>query len=75
MIQKEGNLHLNAIRSIAKDTGFTEEDVGFVYVTTLEELEKQARIKDYLTVLVIKEVKNMLAKYMESGFTELSIKS
>lgn len=68
VIQKEGNLHLNAIRSIAKETGFTEEDVGFVYMTTLEKLKKQARIKDYLTVLVIKEVKDLLLKSMESGW-------
>ncbi|HJW86077.1 MAG TPA: DUF3562 domain-containing protein [Candidatus Brocadiaceae bacterium] len=67
MIQKEGNLHLNAIRSIAKETGFTEKDVGFVYETILEKLKEHARIKDYLPVLVIKEVKDMLMKSMESG--------
>lgn len=65
MIQKEGNLHLNAIRSIAKDTGFAEEDVAFVYMMTLEKLTKRARIKDYLTVLVVKEVKSMLVKSIE----------
>ena len=67
MIQKEENLHLNAIRSIAKETGFTEDDVGFVYETILEKLKEHAKIKDYLTVLVIKEVKDMLLKTMESG--------
>lgn len=67
MIQKEGNLHLNDIRSIAKKTGFTEEDVGFVYETILEKLKEHAKIKDYLPVLAIKEVKDMLLKSMESG--------
>ena len=67
MMLKEGNLHLNAIRSIANETGFTEKDVCSLYMMTLETLTKQARIKDYLTVLVIKEVKNMLVKSKESG--------
>ena len=67
MMLKEGNRHLNAIRSIAKETGFTEKDVCSLYRMTLETLTKQARIKDYLMVLVIKRGKNMLVKSKESG--------
>ena len=67
MRQKDGNLQLDVIRNIARETGFTEKDVCSLYLMTLETLTKQARIKDYLTVLVIKEVKNMLVKSKESG--------
>ena len=67
MIQKEEHLHWNAIRSIAKETGFTEEDVGFVYETIFDRLKEHAKIKDYLPVLVIKEVKNMLLKSVKSN--------
>ena len=37
--EKEEKLHLNAIRSIAKETGFPEDDVGLVYETALEKRE------------------------------------
>lgn len=65
--EKEEKLHLNAIRSIARETGFPESDVGLVYETALEKLKEHAKIKDFLPVLVKREVKDMLLKSIESG--------
>ncbi len=65
--EKEEKLHLNAIRSIAKETGFPEEDVGFVYETALEKLREHSKIRDFLPILVKREVKDMLLKSIESG--------
>jgi hypothetical protein len=65
--EKEEKLHLNAIRSIARETGFPEADVGLAYGRALEKLKEHAKIKDFLPVLVKKEVKDMLLKSAESG--------
>ena len=65
--EKEEKLHLNAIRSIAKETGFQEDDVGLVYETALEKKRGHAKIKAFLPILVKREVKEMLLKSIESG--------
>lgn len=65
--EKEEKLHLNAIRSIARETGFPEADVGLVYERALEKLKEHAKIKDFLPVLVKRKVKDMLLKSVESG--------
>lgn len=65
--EKEEKLHLNAIRSIAKETGFPEEDVGLVYETALEKKRDHAKIKAFLPILVKREVKEMLLKLTEPG--------
>lgn len=70
--EKEEKLHLKAIRSIAKETGFPEEDVGSVYETMLEKLREHAKIKDFLPVLVKREVKDLLLKSIESGHEGIS---
>ncbi len=63
----EEKLHLNAIRAIAKETGIPEEKVGLIYEAALEKMKEHARVKDFLPILVKREVMGMLLKLTESA--------
>lgn len=52
--------HLDAIRRLADSLGKPLEVVQSLYERELERLSPDARVKDYLTVLVTRRVKDQL---------------
>lgn len=58
--------HCRAIRMLAKDTGVPEEKVQVIYETMLCSLKERARIKDYLVILISRNVKDMIKGGMSS---------
>ena len=59
--EKEKRQHVSAINSISRETGIPDEDVTLLYEEILERYRSDARIKDFLSILVSKEVKDMLS--------------
>lgn len=59
--EKEKRKHVNAIHRISIETGISEETVALLYEETLERYRSDARIKDYLSILVSREVKDLLS--------------
>jgi len=53
----EKRQHLSAIHNLAIDLRISEDFLQKVYETELNSLKAQAKIKDFLTVLVIKRIK------------------
>jgi hypothetical protein len=51
-----------AIEGLAKETNSATEQVEKAYAETLERLSADARIRDFLTVLTIKNVRELLRK-------------
>jgi len=51
---------------LAKDTGVPEEKVQVIYETMLCSLKERARIKDYLVILISRNVKDMIKGGMSS---------
>lgn len=58
----EKRSHLNAVKMLAGDFNISEEEITNIYEIELEKLNKEARIKDFLSVLVIRRVKEILLK-------------
>ena len=58
--------HSRAIRMLAKDLGIPEEEIQIIYETMLCSLKERARIKDYLVILISRNVKNMIKGGMSS---------
>ena len=52
--------HLRAIQMLAKDLRIPEEEVQLLYETMLCSLKEQARIKDYLAILISRNVKDII---------------
>jgi len=52
--------HSRAIQMLAKDLRIPEEEVQLLYETMLCSLKEQARIKDYLAILVSRNVKDII---------------
>jgi hypothetical protein len=61
--QKERARHQAAIHYLARELGFPEPEVGRVYERELVRLNSQARVKDFLTVLVGRRVKEDLRQH------------
>ena len=55
--ETERRQHLTAIHNLALDLGISEESLRQFYEKELLSLKEHARLKDYLTVLVIKKLK------------------
>jgi hypothetical protein len=53
----EKRQHLSAIHYLATDLGMPEDYLRQLYENELMSLKEQARIKDYLSVLVIKRMR------------------
>jgi len=51
---------------LAKDLGIPEEEIQIIYETMLCSLKERARIKDYLVILISRNVKNMIKGGMSS---------
>jgi hypothetical protein len=60
--EKEKTEHIQAVRFLAENGGFSEEDVLAVYEQVLEGLRHEAIIKSFLTVLVSRRVRDILQK-------------
>ena len=56
----EHRLHSQAIQMLARDLGRPEEEIRRNYETVLCSLKERARIKDYLVILVSRNVKDMI---------------
>lgn len=56
----EKKQHDLAVRKLSEDLSVSEEEIRALYETELGRIKSNARIKDYLTVIVMREVKNML---------------
>lgn len=54
--------HFRAIEMLAKDVSMPAEEIRVLYERLLYTLKETARIKDYLTILVSRNVKFLLRK-------------
>ena len=57
---KEYQLHSQAIHSIADQYHYNDEEIREIYEDILEDLQADARCKQYLSVLVMRHVKELL---------------
>ncbi|MGO9612575.1 MAG: DUF3562 domain-containing protein [Dissulfurispiraceae bacterium] len=58
--------HSRTVRMLARDLGIPEEEIRMLYETMLCGLKERARIKDYLVILISRNVKNMIRGGMSS---------
>ncbi|MGD0883977.1 MAG: DUF3562 domain-containing protein [Thermodesulfovibrionales bacterium] len=58
--------HSRAIQMLARDLRIPEEEIQTLYETMLCSLRERARIKDYLAILVSRNVKDMIRGDMSS---------
>lgn len=56
----EQRLHSQAIQMLARDLDRPEEEIRRNYETILCSLKERAKIKDYLVILVSRNVKDMI---------------
>ena len=56
----EEKLHRNAIQSLVRETGMPAEAVSSLYESVFARLKHHAKIKEYLPILVSREVKDIL---------------
>lgn len=56
----EERQHSNAIEMIAMHTGIPADEVRRFYIIVLERFKRQARVKDFLTILVSRRVEYLL---------------
>ena len=58
----ERKQHLRTMQRLAEDLHIPEEEIQILYETMLCSLKERARIKDYLAILVSRNVKTMIKK-------------
>lgn len=58
--ESEEKLHQGAIRALERETHIPERDIGPVYESVLQGFVKTARVRDFLPILVSREVKDIL---------------
>jgi hypothetical protein len=58
--EKEEKLHRNAIQTLIRETRMPEDIACSLYESVFERLKSHARIKDFLPLLVSREVKEIL---------------
>ena len=56
----EKKIHLNSIEILAKKLRKATGEVTPIYTSVLDELQKQARVKIFLPILVSKKVKELI---------------
>lgn len=59
----EQGLHESAIERLSRDLRRPEPGIRTAYETVLSRLKEEARIKDYLVVLVTRNVKDMMREF------------
>lgn len=65
--ETEKKQHINAIQMLAKDLMIPIDIVRQLYEVELGELRQSAKVKDFLTVIVIRKVKEMIKKMITRG--------
>lgn len=65
----EQRLHERAIESLSREVGRPAPEIRTVYEPLLGRLRAEARIKDYLVILVSRKVKEMMRPDRQGGFT------
>jgi Protein of unknown function (DUF3562) len=60
--ENERKQHFYAIHMLAQDAGSSEEKIRSLYESVLQEFKNEAIVKAYLTILVSKKVKQILAR-------------
>lgn len=68
--EMEGKIHLNAIQSLIRETGLPAETVSSLYESVFARLKHHARIKEYLPILVSREVKDILLHRIQVNLME-----
>ncbi|MGO9377162.1 MAG: DUF3562 domain-containing protein [Dissulfurispiraceae bacterium] len=58
-------VHREAVNTIADDMRIPVDRVHKIYCIVLEKFSKDARIRDYLPILVTKKVRNLMRKKLE----------
>ena len=58
-------VHRDAVLTLAGDMRISVDRVHKLYCIVLERLSKEARIRDYLPILVTKKVRNLMRKQLE----------
>lgn len=56
----EKKQHDLAVKKLAEDLSVSEEEIRTLYEKELERVKPRAKVKDFLTVIVTREVKNLL---------------
>jgi hypothetical protein len=54
--------HYRAIQMLAMESGVSEEEVQALYETILGSFKEKARIKDFLAILVSRNVKDIIRR-------------
>ncbi len=60
--EREEESHFNTIEVLARDFGCPVEEIEQLYETELKRLKRNARIKDFLAVLVTKRLKEIYSR-------------
>lgn len=58
----ERDLHYRAMRRLSRESGVSEGEIQRLYEELLCGLRERARVRDYLAILVSRNVKDMLRK-------------
>ncbi|MDD3553613.1 MAG: DUF3562 domain-containing protein [Deltaproteobacteria bacterium] len=69
----EERQHSNAIEMIAMGTGTPVDEVKRLYIVVLERFKRQARVKDFLPILVRRMVESLLKKGENDSFSSWEI--
>jgi hypothetical protein len=56
----ERQQHRHTIQTIAKDAGYSEEEIGGLYESVLQELKARSRIKGFLAVFANRRVRELI---------------
>lgn len=69
--EAEKKQHGNAIRLLCEELSLPEEFMRPLYEEILYEMKKQARIRDYLSILVCRTIRDLARGYEGSSFLRL----
>lgn len=70
--ESEKMIHMQSIKILSIRLGLPVDEVEGLYESVLAGLKKEAKIKDYLAVLVSKNVASLLNKQHSSGQSQVS---
>jgi hypothetical protein len=66
----EEKLHRQAIQALARETGISAEAVSSLYESVFARLKRRAKIRDFLPLLVGREVKDILLRRVNLSLME-----
>ena len=68
--EAEEKLHRNAIQTLVRETRMPEDSVCSLYESVFARLKHHAKIKEFLPILVSREVKEILLHKINLSLTE-----